>query len=74
MSTEHHIYEFSLYNSEVRELVQVGETHKQLDDGWADQRYVQIRAKDEDRAKVELERRYPEKKGYVYTSVIKFEN
>lgn len=72
MPLEQHIYEFSLYNSEVRSLIQTGESHKQLDDGWAEQRYVQIRAQDEDIAKIELSRRYPEKRGFVYTGVVKF--
>lgn len=71
MSFEHHIYEFSFYNSEVRELVEIGEKHRQLDDGWAEQRYIQIRAQDEAKAKIELARRYPDRKGFVYTSVIK---
>ncbi|MBT4146477.1 MAG: hypothetical protein HOJ34_06730 [Kordiimonadaceae bacterium] len=74
MPLEQHIYEFSLYNSEVRDLIQAGERHNQLDDGWADQRYIQVRAQDEAKAKTEIERRYPERKGYVYSSVIKFDD
>ncbi|MBT5188067.1 MAG: hypothetical protein HOH19_03930 [Kordiimonadaceae bacterium] len=72
MSIEQHTYEFSVYNSEVRKLLEIGETHRQLDDGWAEQRYIQISGKNETIAKEKLSRRYPENKGYVYASVIKF--
>ncbi len=67
------IYEFSIYNNDVRELVNIGESHKQLDDGWAEQRYIMIRALNEDQARKEALRRFPEKNGFVYTSVIKFQ-
>lgn len=63
-------FEFSLYNSEVRDLVNNGETHNNYDDNWGEQRYVQIEAIDEQRARKELEKRYPQKKGFVCTSVL----
>ena len=70
MSSKQITFEFSLYNSEVRNLVQSGEPHKQLDDGWAEQRYIQIKAENKEKAQEELFRRYPENKGFVVTSVI----
>lgn len=72
MSTEHHIFEFSVYNNDVRELVQMHESHSKLDDGWAEQRYIQIRAMNEEDATQQLRRRYPENKGFVISSVTKF--
>ena len=69
MPSIHRIFEFSLYNKDVRNLVHSGESHKQLSDGWADQRYIQIEAEDEEKAHQELFRRYPEHKGFVVTSV-----
>jgi len=72
MSFDKKTFEFSLYNSEVRELVLSGESHKQLDDGWSEQRYIQVRAIDEATANTEARRRYPERKGFVYTSVTRF--
>ena len=69
MSSKHRTFEFSLYNSEVRNLIQLGETHKQLGDGWAEQRYIQISAENKEKAQQELYRRYPEHKGFVITSV-----
>lgn len=72
MNHENNIYEFSVYNQEVRDLVKMGESHRQLDDGWSENRYIQARAKNEEKATTDLRRRYPEAKGYVFTSVIKF--
>ena len=72
MSVEHHIFEFSLYNSDVRELIQIGEVHSEFDDDWAEQRYIQIRAMNEEDATQKLRRRYPEDKGFVISSVTKF--
>lgn len=63
-------FEFSLYNSEVRDLVNNGESHRNFDDSWAEQRYVQISAPDEKSARKELEKRFPRNKNFVYTSVL----
>ncbi len=70
MTSIHRIFEFSLYNDVVRNLVQSGESHNQLGDGWAEQRYIQIKAEDEEKAHQELLRRYPEHIGFVVTSVV----
>ncbi len=72
MSDDLHIFEFSIFNKEVRDLVQMGDSHNQLDDSWAEQRYIQIEAPTEDAAMAEARRRFPEKKGFVFTSVIRF--
>ncbi|MCC3861670.1 hypothetical protein [Pseudemcibacter aquimaris] len=69
---EQNIYEFSLYNQDVRNLVEQGESHRHYDDEWAEQRYVQITATDEKKATVEINRRFPKSNGFVYTSVVKF--
>lgn len=65
------IFEFSLYNSEVRDLVGNGESHNQFDDSWSEQHYIQIEAIDEQSARKELEKRFPQKRGFVCTSVLK---
>ena len=66
------IFEFSLYNEEVRSLFKMGERHARFDESWADQRYIQVRAENEELAAKEVRRRYPEAKGFVYTSVVRF--
>lgn len=70
----YHTFEFSLYNSEVREHIALGEIHKQLDDSWAEQRYIQIRAVDEENAYKAIYRRFPKRAGFVITSVIEIED
>lgn len=72
MNHENNIFEISIYNQEVRDLVKTGESHRQLDDSWSENRYLQIEAENEEKATTGLRRRYPEAKGYVFTSVIKF--
>ena len=72
MATDDHIFEFSIYNKEVRDLVHIGESHRQLDDAWAEQRYIQIKAPNEKAALAEAQRRYQEQRGFVITSVTKF--
>lgn len=72
MSREINIYEFSLYNSEVRALVQVGDSHRRYDDTWAEQRYIQVKAQNVEVAREQILRRYPKAKGFVYTDMIKF--
>lgn len=72
MSREINIYEFSLYNSEVRALVQIGDSHSHYDDAWAEQRYIQVKAQNVEVAREQILRRYPRAKGFVYTDMIKF--
>ena len=38
------IYEVVMYNTEVRQLVEIDESHPRWDDGWADSRYIEIPA------------------------------
>lgn len=38
------IFEIVIYNKEVRELVEVHESHPKWDDGWADSRYIELQA------------------------------
>lgn len=72
MRSEINVYEFSLYNSEVRALVQLGESHMRYDDCWSEQRYIQIKAANVEVAREQILRRYPKDKGFVYTDMIKF--
>lgn len=71
---EENIYEFSLYNKDVRNLVEEGLSHRHYDDDWSDTRYVQVKAANEERATTEIYRRYPKDRGFVYTGVVKFQD
>lgn len=63
-------FEIGIYNKRVRELVKIGERHKNLADSWADLHYVEITAKDEAEARAKLDRRYPAAEGYVIEGVM----
>lgn len=63
-------YEIGVYNKLVRELVQMGDSHKNLDDSWADIHYVDVTAESESDARLKVSRRYPERDGYIIESVL----
>ena len=62
-------FEFQLYNTEVRRIVEVGEHHKRYDDEWADPHFIEIEAKDEHEARMRSERRYPRTEGFTIVTV-----
>ena len=62
-------FEVAVYNKEVRKLVKEGERHRHFTDDWAGIHYVDIMARDEREARVKVENRYPEHKGFVIDSV-----
>lgn len=62
-------YEITLYNKAVREAVADGKSHRQYDDGWADQRFIQIEAHDSREARNIIHRRHPAHKGFVVIDV-----
>lgn len=64
------VYEALLINNEVVEAVQSGVSHKDLDDGWADNRYVEVRAGSLEDAWAKMKRKYPATKGYVIKSIV----
>ena len=66
-------YEITIFNKQVRDKVEDGEHHEQYTDDWADFRYVDIRAENEDQARARIKYRYPSKNGFVIDSVIKVE-
>jgi hypothetical protein len=66
-------YEVTIFNQQVREKVQDGEHHKQFTDDWADFRYVEIRAENEDQVRSRIENRYPANQGFVIDSIMKQE-
>ena len=63
-------FEVTIYNKDVRDLVQLGESHHQYDDGWADQRFIQIDAQDADQARKIIQGRHPAHKGFIIVDVM----
>lgn len=66
-------FEVTIYNRDVRQKVQDGEHHERFTDDWADFRYVDIRAENEDQARARIEDRYPASQGFVIDSILKQE-
>ncbi|MFD2265535.1 hypothetical protein ACFSM5_21715 [Lacibacterium aquatile] len=62
-------YEAAIFNQVVARDVQSGLKPRQLDEGWADTRYVEITATNDLDARRKLEARYPSSRGFVIQSV-----
>ena len=67
-------YEVTIYNQAVRLKVEDGGHHEHFTDDWADFRYIEIRAENEDQARARLEDRYPAKQGFVIDSIVQQED
>ena len=63
-------FEVVVYNRLVRKLVERNESHKDLNDEWAENHYQEIEAADADEARRKVEIRYPADKGFVIDKVI----
>ncbi|MCH7937140.1 MAG: hypothetical protein IH994_08640 [Proteobacteria bacterium] len=66
-------YEVTIYNAEVRKKVEAGEHHVRWGDDWADFRYIEVYADNEDQARTQIEDRYPSGQGFIIDSVVKDE-
>ena len=58
-------FEFSVYNAEVRQKVADGEHHNRFTDDWADMRYIEIEADNEEQARALIEVMHPSVQGFV---------
>lgn len=64
-------FEFAVYNSEVRHKVADGEHHRRFADDWADTRYIEIEADNEEQARSKIEVVYPSVQGFVLDNIMK---
>ena len=63
-------YEAAVYNRRVRDALRRGDKNDTgLDDEWENTRYVEVTAPDPEQAAARIERRYPEKHGFVLASL-----
>jgi len=62
-------FEVEIFNEHVAAAVAKGERYKKLDDGWAEMRYVEVTAADEDAARRRLLSRYSADDGFVIRAV-----
>lgn len=58
-------FEVGIYNSQVRERVEVGEHHRFLKDSWAEINCEEVSARDEKHALTKAASRFPAHMGYV---------
>ena len=62
-------FEIAVFNQAVRDKLKAGESHRDLNDDWADTHYIEIKAEDADGARRKAQARFPEDKGFVITAV-----
>lgn len=63
-------YEITIYNKEVRDSLQNFQSHPNFDDGWSDQRFLQVEANNLQDARKIINRRYPERSGFVIVDIL----
>lgn len=59
------LFEITIYNKEVRKIVETGEHHERFSDSWADFQYIEVRANNEDQARSWVEEMHPNDRGFV---------
>ena len=62
-------FEVGVFNQKVRDKMKEGETHRFLDEKWADTHYFDIHANSEEGARRKIQDRYAPHEGYVVVSV-----
>ena len=62
-------FEIGVFNQTVIDLQKQGKFHRELDDSWAEVRYVTLDAPNAIEAKRKAQTRYPVTKGFVITAV-----
>lgn len=62
-------FEIAIFNQQVVDALAEGQQHRQFKDGWADTRYIEVEAADEEAARRKIAQRHPEAKGFVIISV-----
>ncbi|MGH6660911.1 MAG: hypothetical protein ACREB6_05185 [Rhodospirillales bacterium] len=68
-TTNHRVFEVSIYNEEVRSQVRDNQSHLYFDDQWADVRVRDVIARDEAEARRLIAERFPPDDGFVITAV-----
>lgn len=58
-------FEVGVCNEEVRKCHEKGESHPQLSNEWAEIRYIEVEARNEQEARAKIARKYPPGLGFV---------
>lgn len=62
-------YEIAIFNAAVRDAVARGQHHDTVSSDWADTRYIEVTALNEDGARAKVSRQYPGAQGYVIDGI-----
>ncbi len=65
------MFEITIYNKEVREKVEAGESDSRFSDKWADFQYINIEAANEEQARAQVEEIHPSVQGFVIDDIRK---
>ena len=63
------LYSVGIFNRKVRELVEEGSHHRNLDDRWADIHYIEIKASSLEAAERKVKASHPADMGYIIESI-----
>ena len=64
------VYEFSIYNKDVRSLVKNNKSHRLYDDQWADNHLYDVVAYNEEDARHLIIEQYPLDEGFVINDIV----
>ena len=67
------VFEVTVYNRKVREMVKRNESHWCFDDQWAQEHVQGVTAFNAEEARQEIERRYPPDEGFVIEKIASVE-
>jgi len=62
-------YEVGIYNEEVRQAEKDGTRHRDISMDWAETHYIEVQAGSEQEARIKVNARYPEARGYVIVDI-----
>ncbi len=65
------MFEITIYNKEVREKVEAGESDSRFSDKWADFQYIEIDAPNEEQVRTQVEVMHPGVQGFVIDDIRK---
>ena len=63
-------FEVSLYNSQVRELVQKNKEHPNFNRDWANLHFLTYKAENKNEVIEQVRKRHPERKGFVIDKIV----
>jgi|TARA_B100000315_G_scaffold221740_1_gene225330 hypothetical protein len=63
-------YEAAIYNQEVRDAIASGKQHERVSHDWADVRFIEVTAPNQDMALAKINEEYPSGEGFVVEEIM----